>query len=179
MAAGLWLTSPAGWLPRTGIKLRNSTLCNRVWASFFENADDHGEIAAYDFLLTFESNHEHLEWFSRCWRREFLDLINDVLVISDGRIYQAVCHAELLTCVRIPQLKVLLTDLLRLRLVKFFLKIHVTKRPCALCRFCVFYVSKLSCNFSPENWHQFFRNFILKTRCDLWSVKWVIIKNLV
>ena len=131
MAAGLWLTSPAGWLPRTGIKLRNSTLCNRVWASFFENADDHGEIAAYDFLFTFESNHEHLEWFSRCWRREFLDLINDVLVISDGRICQAVCHAELLTCVRIPQLKVLLTDLLWLRLVKCFLKIHVTKRPCA------------------------------------------------
>jgi len=31
---GLWLTSPAGWLPRTGISSGNRTLGNRVWTTF-------------------------------------------------------------------------------------------------------------------------------------------------
>jgi len=31
---GLWLMSPASWLPRTRDQLRNPTLGNQVWASF-------------------------------------------------------------------------------------------------------------------------------------------------
>jgi len=34
LSPGLWLTSPAGWLQRTGDQLWNATLCNRVWATF-------------------------------------------------------------------------------------------------------------------------------------------------